>query len=1041
MQQDPEAGSEDFAVLVEVLGVCRVLDPSGEEIDLSSMQRRILTRLSVGAPSPVSVEDLAAAIWDDNPPSTVRAALQNQISRIRSRLGTESILTGPKGYCLDLACDSELVTTAVGEAELALRDGRADDAFRITDDAMGRWRGAALEDLEDLVDLEYERRRLSEVYRAAEHIRLAAAIESKRYASSVSEAERLVGAEPHDEFAWALLVRALDGAGRRGDALGAYARARRVLAEDLGLDPGPALQLAEASVLGERLVGRRGGVGRFVGRSELIHGTVNKIAAGGVVVLVGESGVGKTALLRQIERRLSASKMHIGSTQCVEHPGAAVSTLAELLADMGEELERASEPLTGFKNSLERLRADGRPIVLVVDDLQFVGPTSLRALSAACAEERVALVGAAVEFDANRAEDLHAELVPVPPLSDREVAELAGTMREPNDELDPVQTRWLIDMSGGNPLLLEYLMSDPWSAQSHRGDDQTPLTAPSVDVRSAVRHHLQNLDQRVRETLDLAAVCGEEIPMALLKAQCPSDAIRATLATGLLELSDRSPSSHLRFHHGAIRAVLYTELPPGQREELHDEIASAMIDNSAPASTVAAHTLSSRDLDPLRAADWALRAAADASLQGAHEDAARWCRRALGAAETADPGGQVERVTAMVRLGDAMRLAGSLQHGEALFEAADAAIQLGDPALVADATFALLQLGTTTESGSFHSRAIKVADTALELLVDPEHIALVSAATSLAISMSDDSGRCQALFETAERTPTSSATRRKIIPFAYLALGHPRHLDRRVELAAELLTLSRKADDPVGLFEAFHLSYSVGLQRADGDGVRQAVAEMEVLVERVGDVGRQWSLMYLGAALAHLDGQLERSETLATEALELFAPVSPSRAFATYSAQLLVIRLAQGRVDELAESIDELVRDQPAVPAWHAALALSLVDTDPERASVEARLALDGVAEDFTWLAGHVIGARAAAATADDETIRRYVERLLPWSGLVCWQGTCAYGPVDTPLAMLFHALGEAVASHHHLSAARRLTKNLQAPVFTDELDAWQSRM
>jgi hypothetical protein len=212
------------------------------------------------------------------------------------------------------------------------------------------------------------------------------------------------------------------------------------------------------------------------------------------------------------------------------------------------------------------------------------------------------------------------------------------------------------------------------------------------------------------------------------------------------------------------------------------------------------------------------------------------------------------------------------------------------------------------------------------------------------------------------------------------------------------------------------------------------LGQLTDLAVRVGDIGRRWALLYQEAAVAHLDNELDRSEDLAANALELFSAVSPSRAFATYGGQILPIRMAQGRLDELIDTLDGLVANQPGVPAWNAALALAVATHDPARAVRLAGAALEGVPEDFTWLAAHVIGGRAAAITGDRSTCRQYVERLRPWSGLVCWQGTCSYGPVDTALAGLTAALGQDEDAARYQAAAADQARSLQAPVFLTEI-------
>ena len=94
-----------------------------------------------------------------------------------------------------------------------------------------------------------EARRLEELRIAATEDRLAAELALGRAAAAVPELERLVGEHPMRERLWEILVTALYRAGRQGDALGAYDRARAVLSDELGVDPGPGLRAVHARVL------------------------------------------------------------------------------------------------------------------------------------------------------------------------------------------------------------------------------------------------------------------------------------------------------------------------------------------------------------------------------------------------------------------------------------------------------------------------------------------------------------------------------------------------------------------------------------------------------------------------------------------------------------------------------------------------------------------------------------------------------------------------------------------------------------------------
>ncbi|MEX2627301.1 MAG: hypothetical protein WD225_10495, partial [Ilumatobacteraceae bacterium] len=621
------------------------------------------------------------------------------------------------------------------------------------------------------------------------------------------------------------------------------------------------------------------------------------------------------------------------------------------------------------------------------------------------------------------------------PLDAVAVATIARDLAGDRTDLTGPQIDWLATMSGGNPLFLRSLLEAPgvFSVEAVATENGVLDDPPSIDGTLAehVRARLDRLGSTTRSAVEVAAVAGTEFPMAVLDELAPPSGVAAAVAAGLLVVE---AGHQVRFRHGAVRKVVELDLPPGRRMEIHDAIGRLLDAHGHPATSVARHLLAARDVDPVAALDAARRAAREATSAGAHRDAAWWFAQAALAAELLGPTGEGDLVACLIGQGDALRLAGDPEQERVLTDAVDRAFATGDPSLVADAGFAVLQLGFTTATGRPHELGLAVADRALEMARDADDRARVAAAASLGISMTGAADRCRELFLSACAEPVSEPVRRRILPFAFMALGSPGDLDRRAELGAELLTLGVAAGDPVACFEARHLWFSVALQRADGDAVREHLREMMAMIDDVGDVGRRWALLYQMAAVAHLDDELERSERLSDDALSLFSPVSATRSFAVHGAQLLVIRYAQGRLAELADVFAMVVDDQPEVPAWHAALALALVGVDDGRAAHHARTVLHEVPEDFMWLAAHVVGGRAAAAVGDRTVAAAYAERLAPWTGRACWQGTCSYGPVDTVLAALHRCCGDDAAAAHHAARAHDVAHRLGAPVFEREL-------
>lgn len=997
---------------VLVLGPCTV-EVDGGHIELSSLQRRILTSLALRPDSPVGPDELADSVWSGQPPPTARAALQNQVSRLRRRLGAEAIRTQGGRYVLGLPTDVDAALSSLDRAESATRQGRPEEAVAIATAALSLWRGDPFADVDhDDSTSEALRRQALEALRSLETLRLDAAIDAGRVSWAVPEAERLVGTAPHDEHRWALLVRALDRAGRRGDALGAADRARRMLAADLGLQPGSEILAAEASVLqGDRSepMARAGSV---IGRAEAVGRVADAALSGQAVLLTGEPGIGKSCTLGEVARLARSRGALVGRAAFTLHPASATTTLGALLDDLGTEFDTRHPPVEAFSAALSDLASPERPVVVCVDDLDRAGPTSLAALRAAAV---LADVGVVTTSDTDDPWPSATQEV-IEPLSTDSVAVLAESIegRPP----DPDRLTWLVNMSGGNPTMVEYLL------QSAAGS--------GAGLRGLVRSRFELLDRPTRWALEIAAVCGPRFPAALLGSLAPAGGIAGAAREGLLvELPDAGIRV-LGFRHEAVQTILYEDLAPGRRAEVHHAATEVLVGLGAPPAQTAVHALDAAEIDRSAAIRWATGAAADAVEVGAFAEAADWHKRAARTAAGFE-GFDRERVAATIGRADALRRSGSPDQETELFAAADAADELGDPDLIADAAFAVLQLGATSGSGSTHERAVLLADSALEVTEDPNRRALVAGAASLAHSMSGDSGRCRELFRLAVDWADEPGTRMAVLPFAYLGLGHPRDLDEREQLAEELLALATAADDPVSLFEGHQLTVSVAMQRADGERMRASAAAMAALEDRIGDVGRHWALTFLRAALAHLDGELELAETVSESAMALFADVVPSRALAVHGGQLLAIRIAQDRVGELAEILESLVEDQPGVPAWNAALALAVSGTDAPRAARLAEAALDGVDEDFTWLAAHLIGGRAAAASGDVALSERYLERLVGWSGLMCWQGSCCYGPVDTVLSLLHLTTANAELATAHAATAVDRSRLLGAAVYEDE--------
>ncbi|MCP3855939.1 MAG: tetratricopeptide repeat protein [Actinomycetia bacterium] len=238
-------------VRIELLGPLRVT-ADGDEITPAGQREQVaLTALALAGVDGMSTDRLADELYRERDSVDPRNAVQAVVSRLRKALGDHAAVveTTGAGYRLDLAG----VDIDLAEVEDLMTAARGHDdtgrARQLSEEAAAMWRARTFGDLEggDLVDA--ERHRLDDIRATAVELGLQQRIAEGDHQGAVSELEAAVRDEPLRERRWELLMLALYRSGRQVDALRAFQRARTLLAERLGLDPGPALSLLEQQIL------------------------------------------------------------------------------------------------------------------------------------------------------------------------------------------------------------------------------------------------------------------------------------------------------------------------------------------------------------------------------------------------------------------------------------------------------------------------------------------------------------------------------------------------------------------------------------------------------------------------------------------------------------------------------------------------------------------------------------------------------------------------------------------------------------------------
>ncbi|HTU30694.1 MAG TPA: ABC transporter substrate-binding protein [Solirubrobacteraceae bacterium] len=235
-----------------ILGPLEVVDHQSPVALGGPKQRALLAILLLHRGQVVSSERLVDELWGDRPPASAGKALQGYVSHLRKALGSEVLLTRGGGYVLVLLpeqLDAERFTALAAEASASLSRGDAARACALLDDALGLWRGEPLGDLSYEPFAAGEISRLEEARLAAVEDWIDARLALGHHQALAGELERLVALHPFRERLRAQLMLALYRSGRHTEALAAYQTGRAALADDLGLEPGPALRALEQRIL------------------------------------------------------------------------------------------------------------------------------------------------------------------------------------------------------------------------------------------------------------------------------------------------------------------------------------------------------------------------------------------------------------------------------------------------------------------------------------------------------------------------------------------------------------------------------------------------------------------------------------------------------------------------------------------------------------------------------------------------------------------------------------------------------------------------
>ena len=1018
---------------VSVLGPLEVALKRGEQLAINGVRKRaLLAALVLRVNRTTSTDQLIEAVWGRDAPSKALAALRVHVSHLRRMLEVgrpgldDPIATVAEGYSLRVP-EANVDVWCFEQSVKRGRERMVDDpavAMEHFDRALQLWRGDPYPELIHDPAAIGEVARLVELHRTVEDELVDTRLALGHHHLLVPQLEKLTDAEPLRERRWAQLMLALYRSGRQSAALRAFQKARSLLREDLGLEPGAALRQLETLVLDQDSELDLGSAprsqpserGRLVGRQHDRHYLADRAEEslaghGAMVVVSGEPGIGKTALLEDLCRQPVWRRFVGGVAQFPAHDVAASWPLVHALASIRENSGKAPTTSSSqlpetedaaneslIRELLELARLN--PVALLLEDVHNAGESTVRLL------ERLAIrmqsegpccLLVVVSMRRGTQSDrlltaVGTDRIELSPFTSEEIGRYVAA--ESGHELSASEVSAVARRSGGVPLLLEAMCDAATVADMLTG---VPPSMPSI-----VAARTSHLHDHSRAVLEAAAVLGEHFSVGRLGQLYSSNgsdllvALDAASAAGLVVVD--GPTG--RFRHGLLCDAVLAGVAPSRRAMLHDVAASALEilplpDSVQQASELARHAIGALTLDGVgptdrcrRAHRASLDAGRDALARGSYaEAAAHFANVRLALDHLGPEQDEVEALDACQAEAGAHMSCGATTNAIALLDhVVSRARARREPTRFADAVLTLsLQ---TSVPGGLPTPVEMLQAEALELL-----------------------------------GPADSEQRVRLLDQVASNLVLTDQVERRRDLASEALQMAKRLGDPLLLSEAFtgmHQACALSgnlherIRWADaavlsaglaGNETQQAHArthqlkdsieagdraKAEIALHALGEHAvRSGSTRYIWAAKAWevffdlLADRGTEAEANGLRALEVWGEVPNPDAVACHLAQLTTRYLMVGRHSEARDLLTQAVAQRPDLTVARLMLAYALASAN-EPALADSQLAelgpnpLRSLVDDPTRLLGLAMLAELARLLDRPKWVSELADLLVP---------------------------------------------------------------
>ena len=763
---------------------------------------------------------------------------------------------------------------------------------------------------------------------------------------------------------------------------------------------------------------------------------------GGLVLLAGEPGIGKTRLAARVAAEAYADGCVVlygradeesvtpyePFVEALRHyaahrPGlveetrlanASARELARLIPELGqsiapavrggEERERSRHELfdafvrlllhaaapPGLLLVLEDLHWADVPTLLLLRDLVRRDSGSPLLVIATSTDLQGHVPGPSARMLADLRREAGSESIQLRGLRPSEAAALvaAHTGRSP---VDGALVEQLLDQTGGNPFFIEELLHTPAPA--------TPAVVPE-GVKDVIGRRLDRLPHATLEALTLAAVLGNDFRLATLQAVMADrsqDALIAALEEAVADrliLEDPEEVDRFSFTHALVRQTLYERPIASRRLRLHRRVAVALEASMLPVhpAELAHHYFQAREVGGAsKAIVFSLKAGEARQSAHAYEDAAAHYERALSCLEIVRRDDAAARCDVLLALGAVRWQASEPDPRSPFLQAVELARRLPSSDRLARAA-----LGA---GGRFYAPAPRTRRTSScsrrRSRRSSPGTACCACGSSRAWprSWSSRSRWSGPASWPTRRSRWRAASARRARSAAALmgrhaALLHVEHAQERRRVGEQALALAGELEPLELAALARHwLLYDLA-ELGDLAEAQRRQSELDLAAEELRQPLYRHSSLAWHSVWTALAGRFEEAEQVARESLRLAEHAGAPARGTHFTAQLVAVRREQGRLHELLPEIEQLAGDEPAAAAWRCLLPLAHLDAgDRVRAQAAYDRAVPATPETMLWLTAMGSLAEAAAQLGDvaggarlHAELEPYADRLVQWS-------------------------------------------------------------